>query len=87
MADLTLDDTRWGPDLPEGPCMVRLVWPPVPTEPAPNVFNVNIRVTDGKFSAAIDSVHQAGGVWVKDGAGKDWFLPWPPAAISIEPCP
>lgn len=48
-------------------------------------LSLTVEVEDGDYQGIIDAVRKDGGSLIPQGDGLFWFMPWPPAAIKIEP--
>ncbi|MFI5022541.1 MAG: hypothetical protein ACHQRJ_12915 [Alphaproteobacteria bacterium] len=86
MAVVKLDDYRLPSDK-KGPCTVTVFAVPFNDENGSQTnLKVSIAIEDGDFQGIIDAIVEMGGIYMPPQAdGRAWFLPWPPAAISISP--
>jgi hypothetical protein len=48
-------------------------------------LTLNVTVEDGDFEGVIATVRDNGGWYVQDEDSSAWFLPWPCAAVRVEP--
>ena len=88
MTVVNIEDYR-APEPLETPCEVTFIGFPVvpPRSDTPIILRKVFRVENGDAMGTIEKVRQMGGVYVHAQAPDIWFLPWPCAAVHIDPYP
>jgi hypothetical protein len=79
------------PTTPEGPddihCTLTLF--SVTFSPAPGEhrnLQFEVRLKQSEYESALAKIREDGGVWMNpEKDGSRYFIPWPPAAIKLEP--
>ena len=87
MTIVALDDFR-SPKRPSGACRVTFFGVSFPDISNKTTrLSLSVDIADGDVQGVIDSAMKLGGLYLPnpDDENRRWFMPWPCAAVSIEP--